>query len=366
MYSSRPPLRRPDGVPADTPELTRRGLLTLFSGLAVGGAAMADVLSGDGVDPVVEVRRLPGPGRPPIYTCDAWRARPPSSPVVVVDQRPSKILIHHTATANRNNVAPVDLGVLTRAIQKFHMDTEGWIDSGHQFLVNRGGLIAEGRHRSLETLLKGKSFIEGSQCSEYNDVSIGIENEGTYTDVDPPARQLAALRALCAFACVQYRVDPGQLYGHRDYRDTACPGDRLYAMLPALRTQVAQLVGKGADWRASAPPTWPLLRIADRSVAVLAAQHLLRAAEVPGVPADGEFGRTTADGVYEFQRRHGMELTGMIGGGSWPLLAVPVRPGQGGEAEAAVQVLLNRPGVRQVRRPTTVTQATWQQLLNTA
>jgi peptidoglycan hydrolase-like protein with peptidoglycan-binding domain len=137
-------------------------------------------------------------------------------------------------------------------------------------------------------------------------------------------------------------------------------------MLPALRTQVAQLVGKGADWRASAPLTWPLLRIADRSVAVLAAQHLLRAAEVPGVPADGEFGRTTADGVYEFQRRHGMELTGMIGGGSWPLLAVPVRPGQGGEAEAAVQVLLNRPGVRQVRWPTTMTQATWQQLLNTA
>jgi N-acetylmuramoyl-L-alanine amidase/Putative peptidoglycan binding domain len=366
MDTSRPPLPRPDAVPADTSKLTRRGLITLFSGLAVGGVAMADALTGDGVDPVVDVRRLPGPPRPPIYTCDAWHARPPSSPVVVVDQRPSKILIHHTATANRNNVAPVDLGVLTRAIQNFHMDTEGWIDSGHQFLINRGGLIAEGRHRSLETLLGGKSFIEGSQCSDYNDVSIGIENEGTYTDVDPPAGQLAALRSLCAFACVQYKVDPGHLYGHRDYRDTACPGDRLYAMLPALRTQVAQLLGKGADWRASAPPTWPLLRIADRSTAVLAAQHLLRAAEVPGVPADGEFGRSTADGVVEFQRRHGMELTGMIGGGSWPLLAVPVRPGQGGEAEAAVQALLNRTGVRQVRMPTTVTQATWQQLLDTA
>jgi hypothetical protein len=332
----------------------------------VGGAAVADALGGDPVRDVAEAVRLPGPGRPAIYSCDAWHAREPSDRVVVVNNRPGKILIHHTATENRNNVAPGDLGVLARAIQNFHMDTDGWIDSGHQFLVNRGGLIAEGRHRSLETLLGGKSFIEGSQCSDYNDVSIGIENEGTYTEVDPPPGQLAALRALCAFACLQYRVDPKHLYGHRDFRDTACPGDRLYAMLPALRSQVAQVLGKGADWGATKTLTWPLLRIADRGVTVLAAQHLLRAAGVPGVPADGAFGRTTADGVYEFQRQHRMEVTGMIGGGSWPLLAVPVKPGQGGEAEAAVQALLKRTGARQFRMPAQVDQATWQRLLSSA
>jgi len=367
MYQSRPPLPRPDGDPPANPRLTRRGLITLFSGLAVGGAAVADALGRDPVRDIAEVVRLPGPGRPAIYSCDAWHARGPSGPVVVVPTRPSKILIHHTATDNRDNVAPVDLGVLARAIQNFHMDTDGWIDSGHQFLVNRGGLIAEGRHRSLETLLGGRSFIEGSQCTDYNDVSIGIENEGTYTEVDPPAGQLASLRALCAYACLQYRVDPKHLYGHRDFRDTACPGDRLYAMLPALRSQVAQVLGKGADWDESvSAPTWPLLRIADRGVQVFAAQHLLRAAGVPGVPADGAFGRTTADGVFEFQRRHRMEVTGMIGGGSWPLLAVPVKPGQGGEAEAAVQVLLNRPGAKQFRVPGQVDRLTWQRLLSTA
>ncbi|HWN33859.1 MAG TPA: N-acetylmuramoyl-L-alanine amidase [Pseudonocardia sp.] len=366
MYPPRPPLPGPDGASPANPRLTRRGLITLFSGLAVGGAAVADALGGDPVRDVAEAVRLPGPGRPAIYSCDAWHARDPSDRVTVVPNRPSKILIHHTATENRTNVAPVDLGVLARAIQNFHMDNDGWIDSGHQFLVNRGGLIAEGRHRSLETLLGGRSFIEGSQCSDYNDVSIGIENEGTYTEVDPPPGQLASLRALCAYACLQYRVDPKHLYGHRDFRDTACPGDRLYAMLPALRSQVAQILGKGADWRAAKVSTWPLLRIADRGVSVLAAQHLLRAAGVRGVPADGAFGRTTADGVFEFQRRHRMESTGMIGGGSWPLLAVPVKPGQGGEAEAAVQALLKRSGARQFRMPTQVDQATWQRLLSSA
>jgi hypothetical protein len=57
------------------------------------------------------------------------------------------------------------------------------------------------------------------------------------------------------------------------------------------------------------------------------------------VPTDGQFGRAMADGVYEFQRRHHLPVTGMIGGGSWPLLAVPVKAGQGGNAELAVQVL---------------------------
>lgn len=366
MFPSRPPLPRPDGDPPAYPKLSRRGLITLFSGLAVGGAAVADALGGEPVRDVARVVRLPGPGRPAIYSCEAWHARDPSDPVTVVPNRPGKILIHHTATENRNNVAPVDLGVLARAIQNFHMDTDGWIDSGHQFLVNRGGLIAEGRHRSLETLLGGRSFIEGSQCSDYNDVSIGIENEGTYTEVDPPAGQFASLRALCAFACAQYRVDPKNLYGHRDFKDTACPGDRLYALLPALRSQVAQILGKGADWEVVSTPTWPLLRIADRGISVLAAQHLLRAAGVPGVPADGAFGRTTADGVFEFQRRHRMEITGMIGGGSWPLLAVPVKPGQGGEADAAVQALLKRTSARQFRMPARVDRATWQRLLSAA
>ena len=366
MYPPRPPLPGPDGASPANPRLTRRGLITLFSGLAVGGAAVADALGGDPVRDVAEAVRLPGPGRPAIYSCDAWHARDPSDRVTVVPNRPSKILIHHTATENRTNVAPVDLGVLARAIQNFHMDNDGWIDSGHQFLVNRGGLIAEGRHRSLETLRRGKSFIEGSQCTDYNDVSIGIENEGTYTEVDPPAPQLVSLRALCAHACLQYRVDPRELYGHRDFRDTACPGDRLYAILPALRAQVAQLLGRGRDWQASVQLTWPLLRIADRGSAVLAAQHLLRAAGVPGVPADGAFGRTTADGVFEFQRRHGMELTGMIGGGSWPLLAGQALPGPGGEVDAALRALLAASKGLRVQVPATMSRQTWQRLLSTA
>jgi hypothetical protein len=378
--------------------LPRRTLLTLLGGLVVVGAAGAEAMAGQVVDPVADDAALPGPRQPLIRDCRSWHARDPSGDLVVVGHRPTNILVHHTATENQDSVGVADLDELARAIQNYHMDDNGWIDSGHQFLVNRGGLIAEGRHRSLEMLRGGRSFIEGSHCTDHNDDSIGIENQGTYTEVDPPPAQLASLRALLAFACVQYKVSPGHLYGHRDFGDTSCPGDRLYAMLPALRTQVARLIGRGGAQRASAPGypgmtglpdlsgspepsgtlappdssgtlqplTWPLLRVADRGPRVLAAQHLLRAAGIPKVAPDGQYGRATADGVFEFQRRNGTEQTGMIGGASWPRLAVSGRSGSGGEADAAVRALVSASSARRFDLPATLDARTWQRLLAAA
>lgn len=341
--------------------LSRRSLLargvTLVGALAMGGSGLITTVA---PRPVAHRTTLPRPEPLKITDCDSWGAREPSGELTVLDRRPEKVIVHHTATRNRDDVSQTDLNVLARAIQNYHMDARGWIDSGQHFLVNRGGLIAEGRHRSLESLLVGRRLVEGAHCTDQNDSSIGIENEGIYLDEDQPEEQYEALRALCAVTCQQYAIDPAELYGHRDYADTACPGDELYETLPKLREDVAAMLGAKLTWRS--PPTWPLLRPADRGPKVLAAQHLLRAAGLTGVPADGTFGPATSNGVYEFQRRHGMELTGVIGGGSWPLLAVPVRPGEGGEAALAVAALTAR-GQRHV--PETMSPAAWQRLLGT-
>ncbi|WP_169747940.1 peptidoglycan recognition protein family protein [Pseudonocardia acaciae] len=347
--------------------MTRRGLMALVGGLTVGGASVTDavagLLSGHRVRAVADAQPLPAVSQPTIVGCDQWQAREPSSPVKVLQNRPVRILVHHTATENRNDDTESQLATLAKSIQDFHMDRNGWIDSGHHFLVNRAGLIAEGRHKSLESLLGGQKFIEGAHCPDQNDTAIGIENQGLYTKADPPGGMLSGLRALCAYACLQYGIDPEQLYGHRDYRDTDCPGDKLYALLPWLRNQVGRMMGRGTEWRAATLATWPLVRPADQGPVVLAAQHLLRNAGVSTVPADGMFGQATSDGVRTFQQAHGLELTGMIAGGSWPLLAVEVRAGQGGEAEAAVQALLARQGAEAVTAPPVVRKEDWQRLL---
>ena len=370
------PVPLPPPPPPGVARMSRRGLITLAGGLALGGSAVLPGLFAS--DSIRELATQQLTGEPPIYDCDSWGARKPSSPLQVLNYRPSRILVHHTATANTTDYSPAALGQLARSIQHFHMDNRGWEDTGQNFTVSRGGYIAEGRHQSLKTLLAGNQFVEGAHCTNQNDSSIGIENEGTYTAVTPPVVLFNALSVLCAFACRQYGLAGSQLFGHRDYWDTECPGDKMYALLPTLRAQVAGLLG-GSSSATSGPnrgklasahhydvPSWPLLRVQDTGAAVLAAQYLLRNAGIAGVTLNGQFDRHMVDSVYEFQRRHKMTPSGMIGGGSWPLLAVPVRAGQGGNAELAVQALVKAKPRQQsftTRVPKTVNRTTWQRLL---
>jgi hypothetical protein len=337
--------------------VSRRGVL--LGGLALVGGGLLDLDRAWAVE------------GPTIISCDGWSARPNRGRLPVYDRRPVKILVHHTATPNTSDRSRDAAIRLARAIQRFHMDRRGWPDTGQHFTVSRGGVVLEGRHRSLEFVRVGRRQVEGAHCTGQNVVALGIENEGTYSAVDPPGELWDKLRSLCAYLCAQYGIKPTAIYGHRDFKDTACPGDRLYSMLPRLRTEVAGLLGQKKVGKAAvSPAAWPLLRIADRGPRVLAAQHLLRAAGVPGVVPDGRFTRGLADTVRAFQSERGFgrddsldlsnEPTGMIGGESWPALARPVRVGEGGAAQQAVEVLLRG---RDLRLPEVVTPQVWQRLL---
>jgi hypothetical protein len=132
-------------------------------------------------------------------------------------------------------------------IQNSHIDRRGWIDTGQNFTVSRGGFVLEGRHRSLEVLRAGKRHVEGTHCVGQNTVALGIENEGTYTTAMPPAELWDSLRGLCAYICGQYGIAPTEIFGHRDFNNTACPGDVLYGMLPRLRSEVGDVLGQSVS-----------------------------------------------------------------------------------------------------------------------
>ena len=343
--------------------MSRRGFLLggialAGGGLLAGGLDMAQAWAADG---------------PTIVSCDGWGARPNRGVLPVYHRRPVKIVVHHTATPNGATGRPAALR-LARSIQKFHMDHRGWPDTGQHFTVSRGGVVLEGRHHSLEFVRVGHRQVEGAHCTGQNVVALGIENEGTYSATDPPQKLWARLRELCAYLCSRYGIAPTQIYGHRDFKDTACPGDRLYGALPRLRSEVAALLGQKkagkasvAEAGAATAATWPLLRIADRGERVLAAQYLLRDAGVAAVVPDGRFARALADAVRGYQAQRGFrdddtgQVTGMIGGETWPALARPVRVGEDSDAARAVEALVR--GRRTESVPDVVTQAVWQHLL---
>ncbi|MER7463142.1 peptidoglycan recognition family protein [Streptomyces sp. NPDC097981] len=219
--------------PARAAHLTRRAVVTGALALAAGSAL-----------PLLPAgRAYAAAAGPDILSCATWGARAASEPVVILDNRPERIIVHHTATANVADYSQQRAFALAKAIQTYHMDAQGWIDTGQHFTVSRGAFVLEGRHSSLAELRTGTRQVRAAHCIGQNTVSIGIENEGTYMTEDPPAVQFAALADLCAHICRQYGLAASEIYGHRDFNSTSCPGDRLYALLPTLRKDVATRLG---------------------------------------------------------------------------------------------------------------------------
>ncbi|RSS54682.1 N-acetylmuramoyl-L-alanine amidase [Streptomyces sp. WAC07061] len=241
---------------------SRRGVFS--TALALGAATLLPTAATGRARAATGSRRpegRDGATTPRITDCDGWGAREASEEVVVLDTRPERIIVHHTASANVSDYSQERAHALARAIQRFHMDTQGWIDTGQHFTVSRGAFVLEGRHHSLAALESGDRLVRGAHCVGQNSVAIGIENEGTYTTQEPPAAQFSTLADLCAQVCRQYDLSPSEIYGHRDFNSTACPGDRLYAMLPRLRQDVALRLGNTQPveqprWPVNLPPAW--------------------------------------------------------------------------------------------------------------
>jgi hypothetical protein len=214
-----------------------RGTMALGSAALVGGFELTRATPG--------LAAVPNPG---ISSTSAWGARAASSAVSVLSAQPTYIVIHHTATSNSTATTQSAAFSLARSIQNYHMDSNGWIDTGQQFTVSRGGFAMEGRHRSLERLNLGSGMVRGAHvgAGNVNSESIGIENEGLYTSVTPPTALYNKLVNLCAYICDQHNIAASQIFGHRDFMATACPGNILYGMLPGLRSDVAAVLAGGS------------------------------------------------------------------------------------------------------------------------
>nr|WP_067486568.1 peptidoglycan recognition family protein [Actinomadura hibisca] len=181
--------------------------------------------------------------QPRVHTRREWAAKPARRPARVLLRAPDHIVVHHTASPNITDTSLAQARDLSRAIQRFHMRTRGWDDTGQQLTISRGGHVMEGRNRSLAAILAGRHVV-GAQALNHNEHTIGIENEGTYSAANVPEALWESLADTCAWLCEAYRLNPyDAIVGHRDYVDTTCPGDVLYSRLPELRHHVAQRLG---------------------------------------------------------------------------------------------------------------------------
>ena len=134
-----------------------------------------------------------------------------------------RITLHHTSEYQGMNSLS-DKRVIS-AIANYHRNTLGWADIGYHFLIGRDGKIYEGR----------PSILQGAHTGGHNENNLGISMIGNFMHRLPSSQQLSALKKLLAEKFKVYKLSTKNLYGHRDFKPTECPGEALYSWLKTYK-----------------------------------------------------------------------------------------------------------------------------------
>ncbi len=171
--------------------------------------------------------------------------------------------VHHTG--GNNNYGPGDTPSIVRGLYAYATQTLHYCDTHYNFFVDRYGQIFEGRFGSVW------GPVRAAHTTGFNTGSVGVALIGNFQDVGVPPVAVQALESLLAWKLNWHGVDPTRsvnyttisgtdrwpagsthtlpfIVGHRDPGQTDCPGDNLYALLPAIRSNVAaRILNGGAD-----------------------------------------------------------------------------------------------------------------------
>lgn len=154
---------------------------------------------------------------------------------------PTHIIVHHTGDgvvfpANTNYAEKV------RYYWDLHVNTNGWSDIGYNWLIDRNGVIYEGRGDG----------VQGAHFSGHNSRTMGVSMIGDFTLETPSASAINSLKNLIAWEATDKNIDVtgvsyhsssnrtlNNISGHKDGGATSCPGTDLYSLLPSIRTSVS-------------------------------------------------------------------------------------------------------------------------------
>lgn len=182
---------------------------------------------------------------PKIYTCAEWGAKPVK--VAFIPKPAEGIVTHHTAGPNVTPLPDPERELarcfkLARQIQAYHIEENGWADSGQHFTITRSGIILEGRHGTLRQAMRGRC-VRGAHCGvgPVNGTHFGAEWEGRYDGVFAVTdEQWKSGVELYAWLATWGRFDTQNTFPHKKYKATACPG-KLADHLERLRREAHDL-----------------------------------------------------------------------------------------------------------------------------
>ena len=210
----------------------------------------------------------------PVAAAEPQPATPPSSAVVLCRKawgaapaRPggtphtlNRMTIHHTEVLLGNNaIAPARL----RQHQRYHQDSQGWIDIAYHLSVDRNGNIYQLRDPALV----------GDTATSYDPTGhFLVVCEGDFDKEGVTEEQLNGAALAFAWAAQRYGISTDTLAGHRDESpETTCPGASLYAHVTS-----GDLKGRIDGIQAAGPVDLPIICGAEAEAAVADIEEGLR------------------------------------------------------------------------------------------
>lgn len=156
---------------------------------------------------------------PRIITRDEWGANPNSLPSVGMKLPAEAVYIHHSVTQPDGTPARNMKTIESIGLQRFGQFSYSYCIDPHD-----------------GEILEGCGLQRGAHTAQRNSTSFGICWIGDYNERAPKVQQLDATRWLIAELRAKGHLSHNAaVFGHRDVYATACPGNKLYALLNELR-----------------------------------------------------------------------------------------------------------------------------------
>jgi N-acetylmuramoyl-L-alanine amidase CwlA len=144
----------------------------------------------------------------------------------------SRIILHWLGEGDSRNYVSQSA---VDGIREYHTKINGWSDIGYHWLIDRNGVLYEGRPED----------IVGAHAYGANEGSIGINLMYGTKDNSISNETIVALVKKIKEICIKYHIIPSKytIIGHRDVMATECPGV-VYGYIPSI---IAMASGNKVD-----------------------------------------------------------------------------------------------------------------------
>ncbi len=132
--------------------------------------------------------------------------------------KPWRITVHHSGNPGDDDGDPKSM---LRNFERNHQD-KGWAAIGYHFIIAKDGRVFEGRPLKYQ----------GAHATGENNLgNIGVCLMGDFDSSQVPKAQRVALIDALDRLSKQYGIKRQNVYGHRDFKTTECPGRNLYRLV---------------------------------------------------------------------------------------------------------------------------------------